>query len=208
MIKEFWGKAIFQPLFTRPLHKKRRLSISRDPQSLIYCHKKADRQSESLANNEWHCSRPAPNIKHATIPQWCPKGLGTDSKYHPAGNDIHISFLTNASPQGRKIAEGRRVWPQDVCVLFTALPLHKGASALVCLSQLERRSSRENLYRAFRCICPVWGGPCFHAHFDRERECDTTGTNNYCLHQCISESSRKIKTSFGTHLTSFLPKKR
>lgn len=35
MIKKFWGKAIVQPLFTRTLHKKRRLAVSGDPQSLI-----------------------------------------------------------------------------------------------------------------------------------------------------------------------------
>lgn len=79
MIKEFWRKAIFQPLFTRPLHKKRRLSISRDPQSLIYCCKKADK-SESHTDNEWHRSPPAPNMKRATAPQGCPNGLGENSK--------------------------------------------------------------------------------------------------------------------------------
>jgi hypothetical protein len=41
--KKIKGESYISAPFTRPLHTKRRLSISRDPQSLIYCHEKADR---------------------------------------------------------------------------------------------------------------------------------------------------------------------
>lgn len=108
MIKEFWRNAVFQPLFTRPLHKKRRLSISRDPQSLTYCCKKPD-NSENHTGNEWHRSPPAPNIKRATAPRGCPDSLGENSKYHPAGNYIHILFSHSrkSSRQANSRKEGR-----------------------------------------------------------------------------------------------------
>lgn len=150
MIKEYWGRAIFQPLSTRPLHRKRRLSISGDPQSLIYGPKKADRQSERHADNEWHCSRPAPNIKHPPAHRAVPQTWEKSRRITGQEKHIHCRSIANASPLQRAKRMREEPFPKTATEAQPSACAH-GQLCTACRSQQQTSSSAEQVRSTFGC---------------------------------------------------------
>lgn len=179
--KEWWrnsgGKWYLGPFSPGHYEKEKTCNLWRD------CHKKADRRSKSHTDNKPGCSWPVPNIKHAPIPQGHPKDLEEDSRYHSAERIFTFSLPINASPHSRQVSDKRE---------SLARVLLRSVSAPASLSQLEGFSLK-HFHWGFRCVWPMWGPPCFHGHFSRERECITIGSNYYLLHQHVSEGPNKDK---------------
>lgn len=198
MIKECQERAIFQVPFTRPLHKRRRLSISRAPRVLVYCHRKADRQSESLADNEWHCSWPIPNIKHATMRKGHPKGW--DSKDPPTGKwHAHAVFpLMQVLFSGQTTEEGEKS-SASLTVLVPAPCLSIDGSTLACSSQLEKWTTVKHTPHGFRSqetrsLLP--------AYLQREKLCSVIA---HTMALCISVQEKAVCRSKSAMVCISLP---
>lgn len=117
-----------------------------------------------------------------------------------------FSFLTNLSPHCRQTAGKRVALPQGACGLLSPLPLHRGASALACLSQLQRCSSLE-VCTGPSDLSAMWGHPRLHAHFSREREHHHKPKQLLSASGC-KQSLHKDKYRLWHHHTSLQPMER